>query len=453
MANTAAVSISPASTSPVSASAFRRYVRELRAFTGHAIASGGLPLSGVEVASAHLDGRAGRELRASVELDYLRSVGAFFTGESIASRALALVDDRALEGRVVDPACGCGDLLLAAAKRFPMRGTLEQTLREWGERLIGVDTEPEFVVVARERIALLAMIRGARSDGQALDLSALMPGLKVADGRSPELLRRSSAVLLNPPYGQVRAPLQCAFTSGRTTAAALWLHDIVESGPRGVEVVAVLPDVLRSGSRYARWRAAIAAQARVLDVRPEGQFDALTDVDVFLLRLRLSGGSTGGWPADIADGPALGSICAVSTGPVVDRRDPHTGPEVPYLTTRELPAAGDYRVQRTRRFGKRLFKPPFVVVRRTSRPVVGAPRLRPVVILGTEDVAVENHLLVLQPDDGGLAACRSLAHALVEPAVSAWLDRRMRCRHVTVAALREIPLEHLQRKRNVATHP
>jgi hypothetical protein len=79
-----------------------------------------------------------------------------------------------------------------------------------------------------------------------------------------------------------------------------------------------------------------------------------------------------------------------------------------------------------------------VVVRRTTRPdrqnrIVGT------LITGDKPVAVENHLIVLQPRDGSENLCRKLQESLSAKETVRWLDERIRCRHFTVTALRELP--------------
>jgi hypothetical protein len=92
-----------------------------------------------------------------------------------------------------------------------------------------------------------------------------------------------------------------------------------------------------------------------------------------------------------------------------------------------------------RRFSGRCVEPPFVAVRRTSRP--GEPtRARPAVVTGAEPVAVDNHLLVVRPHDGALDACHELAAWLRKPESTNWLDEHYRCRHLTVGALKSLPL-------------
>jgi hypothetical protein len=58
---------------------------------------------------------------------------------------------------------------------------------------------------------------------------------------------------------------------------------------------------------------------------------------------------------------------------------------------------------------------------------------------GLESVLVENHLLVCMPRDHKLETCQRLIEALANPQTTEWLDQRLRCRHLTVTALREVP--------------
>jgi hypothetical protein len=377
-----------------------------------------------------------------VDLVDLRRMGAFFTGERLAANVVSRAGRPTTWSKVVDPACGCGDLLLAAARKMPIHGDVESTLQRWGEVLHGIDCIPDFVDVARQRLMLLALLRGARiTPGDLPCLNVVLPNIVTDDGRRHEYLSGADVVLMNPPYGNIPTPKPVTWTSGLVTESALWVTEIIERLPQGARLVAVLPDVLRSGSRYAKWRAEIAKASRVLQLRSAGQFDALTDVDVFVLVAKRSvRGSKASWPTWPTAALSLGELCSVMVGPVVDGRDPHDGSSAPYITTRELPQSGEFTAVRERRFSRRLFKPPFVVVRRTSRPTVGQQRLRPVIIRGPRDVAVENHLLVLRPNKPTLATCRALAACLVDQRTTDWLNQRIRTRHLTVSALREVPL-------------
>jgi hypothetical protein len=89
-------------------------------------------------------------------------------------------------------------------------------------------------------------------------------------------------------------------------------------------------------------------------------------------------------------------------------------------------------------------RPPFVVVRRTSRPSTnGEARIVYNLVLGSQPVAVENHLIVLRPIDGSLSTCRAAIKVLKSSSVTKWLDNRIRCRHLTVDTVASIPFKVL----------
>jgi hypothetical protein len=414
---------------------FVSYVEQLERLAGRSRA-----LIDASELSAHLDGEAGRRLRDVVKIEDLRKIGAFFTGELLAKRLVDLVpQDRR---RFVDPACGCGDLLLAASTRLKVDPSLEATLVRWNRHLLGRDLVPAFVRAARARLVLAALSRGAVL---ATDLDRpveLLTNIAVADGLAIRPLP-GDVVLLNPPYGRVSAPAGCEWTSGMTTEAALFLDCLLEACSPGSYVAAVLPEVLRAGSRYERFRAQVERRLAVRTIQPAGMFDALTDVDVFLLTgdaIRRDGvDAAAPWIPRIR-GARLEDLCEVSVGALVDYRDPGRGPWHAYLDARGRGGMRETAPQLRRRFRGTVVKPPFVVIGRTNRPNQGAgPRIRATIVRGKRPVAVENHLLVLRPHDYTVRGCRALVRIIESDRASAFLDERLRCRHLTVGAVREIP--------------
>jgi hypothetical protein len=94
----------------------------------------------------------------------------------------------------------------------------------------------------------------------------------------------------------------------------------------------------------------------------------------------------------------------------------------------------------TRKHEGLVYKPPFVVIRRTSRP--GHPyRATATVIAGKRRIAVENHLIVCEPKERTLKNCRALLRQLKTEAVNKFLNKRIRCRHLTVGAVMAIPFK------------
>ena len=393
-----------------------------------------------------LDGQAGVRLRESVPMRERKERGAFFSNSGLRVAALApwyKVNGRA--GTTLDPAVGAGDLLIEVAQRLPVHRDLRQTLKMWGHLLHGRDIEPAFVRLAKARLVLLAVSRGATANG-VIDspLDDLLPEIRVGDGL--DLLNEGWSgehIVMNPPFTYRRADDDAAWTRGRTNMAAMFLASAVESAQPGTRLTAILPDVIRAGSRYDRLRSLVAKRVNISAVDMYGQFDEWTDIDVFILRGVVGdherrSPSVHWWDRTV--GNRLGDKFDVRVGPVVPHRDPQSEINQPYLDARAVPLGCDFDVANAARrgFRQRVFTPPFVVVRRTSRPG-DRSRGMGTLICGTSGVLIENHLIVLTPKDGSIDACRKVIDLLASTRSKQWLDERIRCRHLTVRALRELP--------------
>ena len=397
--------------------------------------SDGLLRHRVAVESA-LDGQAAAELKNLVALSARRAHGAFFTTGELRSEALWGSHD----GVFFDPACGAGDLLIEAALRMPPRGTFRETVRRWSERLLGCDVEPAFVETARLRLLLAAAYRSEHPGLEQIPDDAF-PGLVVGDGLSQHRLASfSDHILLNPPFGYVDAPSGTAWADGRVSEAAVFLERVLDYSPTGVTITTILPDVLRSGSRYGKWRSMVESMVEVSEIETYGLFDETTDVDVFVLHGTRSDvpASQVGW-VPRHQGASIGDFFDVHVGAVVPHRDPESGPTYPFIWPRRLPPSGSFNPEGTsRRFSGRTFSPPFVAIRRTSRP--GQKRRADgVLVVGDRRVAVENHLLVALPKNGRRSSCVELMGVLADERTGDWLDRRIRTRHLTVSAISDLP--------------
>lgn len=395
-----------------------------------------------------LNGKFSQALRSVVPIATLRSAGAFFTGRDLADRVAELVTEQIRNGAtIIDPACGAGDLLLACARLLPVDETLSITLDHWGTRLKGWDLYPQFTQAAKARISLLARSRIRNATPPALFRTDFMQGIKVHDGLSPyNSGDRPCCIVMNPPFTQTSAPNNCCWASGLVSKAALFVDRYLLDSAPGTKIVAILPDVLRTGSRYAKWRSFVEKHASIDLVQVVGRFDALTDVDVFLCKLTVcsapSERQTNPWLPSIGTNThqdTIGNYFRVSVGSVVPHRNPNTGNVYPYITVRELPPWGKIRAdQKSIRYSGTTFRPPFVAVRRNSRSD-NQHRAVGTLIVGTENVAVENHLIVLSPKSGLLSDCSQLLARLHASKTTAWLNERIRCRHLTVPSVRDIP--------------
>lgn len=394
-----------------------------------------------------LDGGSSAALRQVVPIDKRRELGAYFTPSKLATEAVEFFQEKLPKtAAVMDCACGAGDLLLAAARELPVCSTLSQTLNAWGEQLIGRDIQTEFVTATKLRLMLLAIDRGCRIDLDTIPSDKrFFPLIRSGDGLGAVAEHADvTHITINPSFSKREAPEGCKWATEKVSSAAVFLHECISQANSGTKIVAILPDVLRSGSNYNSWRSEIARKATIEEVKIIGKFDTWTDVDVFLIRLTVHDATTDTrsnewWTTKNSTHLEVCDYFDVEVGRVVPHRDPNRGPWWPYIYSRVVP---QWQVVRTfskhRRFAGKVFRPPFVVVRRTSRPedkyrAVGS------IISGGKKVAVENHLIVLTPRDGLVRTCRELLEVLRTEDTNNWLNERIRCRHLTVPALSEVP--------------
>jgi hypothetical protein len=442
--NTGAASITgPHGAFTLRAESFQPYVESLRFLL---IAYD--PASAADSARivAALDGQPGRELRNRYPAHLLRITGTFFTGSQLASQLPDILSLEEGNRLIVDPACGAGDLLVAFAKRLPMRSDLRTTITEWGTQLAGFDLNDAFIRAAQYRLCLLAISRGAKPEHlHPLEVAQMLPHIRVQDGQEPwGLGKHATAVVINPPFSHVVAPSDCKWASGRVSQAALFVENCLAQASPPARILAILPDVLRTGARYRLWRKHIEAMARINAVTIVGQFDELTDVSVFLLSLSADGArarhSNWGMPKKHA-GTSVNDLFDIHVGAVVPFRQDGSGPWRPYAHADVLPAWNTVRsLPGKTRFPGTTFTPPLVLVRRTSK-ATSKNRCIATIVTGKDSIAVENHFLVAVPKDNLLRTCRKLLELLRRPSASIWMNRCIRCRHLTVGALGGIPWE------------
>lgn len=423
---------------------FAEYVVTLRAVVTDAL-SNAAPAGDVRIAAA-LDGQPGRELRRLVPLETRRADGAFFTGSLLAKRVVAqFLHTVPRDSVICDPACGAGDLLIAATERLSIQPDLRATLRGWARVLRGYDIHEHFVEATRLRIVLAALARGSRARGATPeDLTRLLAGIRVANGLLGNF-DDVNVILMNPPYGSRPTSTACTWASGLVSDAAVFTEQLLRTIRPTTKVVAILPDVLRTGTRYRKWRREVEQRLNIAALNVVGIFDNWADVDVFTMHgdtrfVREEQASPISWWKTHTAGTRLADSFDVHIGGVVPHRDPDLGPWRKYLHARTISNLEKFNVKDapSRRFDRKTFRPPFVAIRRTSRP---DDRQRAVgtIIVGDTEVAVENHLIVVSPHSRTLGDCEKLIQVLRHDATTEWLNERIRCRHLTVGAVADIP--------------
>jgi hypothetical protein len=391
--------------------------------------------------AAHLlDGLAGQRCLDLVRPKTVRRLGAFFTPSRVAEKVVNLlsVSDWA-DARVFDPTCGAADLLLPIARRLPLKRTISSTLEFWNNRISGCDLSPEFIEAARLRLILLAVTRGLKLDDSPTNLAKLLNNICVGDGLASEVYSKSSYIVMNPPYGRVDSGNQ-QWREGSVTSAALFVDRAAQLSAPGTQIAALLPEVLRTGSSYKTWRSHIEQLVMVNKAQSIGLFSDHADVDVFAQHFVKEKNRT--IEASVphkSTGITIGDHFSVSVGAVVPYRDRMIGPRLAYLHPKNATPWNEMsRINETRKFKGRTFAPPFIAVRRTSRPG-DRHRATPTLVLGKRKVAVENHLIVLTPKRGGITICRKAIALMRSPMANTFLNRIMRCRHLTTASVSLLP--------------
>lgn len=434
---------------------FGFYVQELESYANSA-------LSGEDSFTAKInfhelfDGEVGAELRRRVPLNYRQEIGAFFTGENLRQIVFNSFSEDPIETALWDPACGAGDLLLTYAKRLPVDPSIERTIKNWGKVIFGNDIEALFLRAAKSRLVLLAYARGARRKSKnKVALGNTFPNLKKRNSLTKKFTPPKANIVLNPPFISIQADKNCEWGKGNVSAAGVFVEMCVKKSLPGTRIVAILPDVLRTGTRYAQWRALIKKHSEIEKVDIYGSFDPQADVDVFVLELTTKSSKKSfiskDWAWGNTDNAATERIehyFSISVGPVVPHRHKEVGEELPYLHARESPAWGMLdEISTRRRFSGRTHQPPFVVIRRTSSP---SDRERAIgtIINCTEAVAVENHLIICKPHDNSLETCKILLETLKSNSTNEWLNSRIRCRHLTVGSIKEVPLLKVNQKKS-----
>lgn len=341
---------------------------------------------------------AAYEQRLATDRDGRRAKGAFYTPADLVERVLdgALAPD---VRRVLDPACGTGHFLVAAARRL---GDVRAVR--------GSDLDADAVAIARERL---------RAEDPTLTDAELTDLVRVADGLTAWTGETFDAVVGNPPFlGQLKSGTAIA---GRRThglgaytdTSAVFLHQALDLVRDGGTVALVQPLSVLAARDATKVRESVAARGSVTEllVCDDGAFHgAAVRTCVPFVRVGAPGGTAEwgrlaaphfGIPAvDLPTGTgSLGDLATCTA----DFRDqyyglvPHVrdgGDGAPLVTTGLLEPGVCEWGQRPTRFARRSYVAPVVDVAglRTADPRLGAwadARLVPKVVVAGQGRVIE----------------------------------------------------------------
>lgn len=388
-----------------------------------------------------LDGATTDVINALLGREHRRADGIFFSGPEWACRLREALPHGPFS-RFVDPSCGIGDLLIEMAWHLPLGKTLTDTLANWSRQFHGIDLHGPLAQLAWYRLQALAMRRHGYPNSKGL--GPQFPRAQFAIGDALQLpwgLRAGDCVLMNPPFQAVMSPAWSRCCGGRVSAAALFLERALTDAPDGTTIVALVPEAIRSGSRFAKLRDFLHSRGVVHQFVACGRFSTEADIDVAIVSVTIGSHivTKSAKGSEKHETLTLSDLAQVRVGTIVPHRDRKTRSSRPFLDVDGAPVWQHTQVTRRARFVGAVFSPPFVVVRRTSSPS-DRERAKGTLVRGKEPVMVENHLLVLLPHKRTLAACQELMDTLADPRTTQWLNQMLRCRHLTVRVMRQLPI-------------
>lgn len=398
----------------------------------------------LEKASVDLD-NFDSVLRACLSIEEMRTIGSFFTGKSLAEKAVSLFSrDISLSSVILDPACGAGNLLIECSRRLDVKTTLSETLNDWGRVLNGFDIHQSFIDAAKLRLIIEALSRGVKNDCSVEKSFELLCNIKLKDALqvNSDELTSVTHLIFNPPFTTVDSPNENYWNKGKVNSAGVFVDKYLRDLPKSCDLSIILPDVLRSGARYSKFRDFLSS---CIDGKTViwGGFNNKTDVDVFIVHgiLKNKIANDDMWTDELLDYLNLSSSYDVRVGPLVAYRDPETGPEYPYFHARNsISWSVVTKETERRRFNGTVIKPPFVLIKRTSNPTDKFRAVATVININ-EYVAVENHMIIAIPKSGSLNDCIELLDILKSQKTNNFLNKRIRLRHLTVGAVKEIPID------------
>lgn len=381
-------------------------------------------------------------LRRLLSIDEMREAGSFFTGQALASKAISLLKRPITSSSVIlDPTCGAGNLLIEASRRLGVETTLSETLKGWGRVLWGYDIHQHFIEAAKIRIVIEAISRGVEQDCTMEEAFELLSNICVKDALTinAEEIIKVTHVVMNPPFTIWPSPQVNYWKDGKVNAAGILFDKYLRLLPKNCLISVILPDVLRSGSRYKGFRKFVSGSMKA-NVDIWGRFNSKTDVDVFVLHgVNQSSTDEIEWHCALNTNSSIADYFEVRTGPLVAYRDLEEGGEYAYFYPKNCPQweVVKYATER-RKFSGKVLQPPFVVIKRTSSPS-DRSRASATLINLNEPVAIENHLLVVSPKDGKVTTCKKLMKILQSQQTNDFLNERIRLRHLTVGVIKDIP--------------
>lgn len=130
-------------------------------------------------------------------LSLQRRMGQYMTPPAVADAMVSAITRAPSSWRVLDPACGDGNLLLAIARRLAEHG-----VKDIHRKIAGIDLDPAMIACARERLS--SQLKCDPGDLMLWNRDFLEAVKPDRLDESPLRCAEFNVVLSNPPYGKLR---------------------------------------------------------------------------------------------------------------------------------------------------------------------------------------------------------------------------------------------------------
>ena len=389
-----------------------------------------------------VDGLAADEVRRLVSLKTRRRHGIFFTNSDLGQTVFKKLKPRFNKDSIIyDPASGAGNLIICASDFINMN----KIDLSGSEHFYGTDIHAEFVEAARLRCTINQLLHLPQDSNTPTVVNPNFSFSQLDGLNHNDFYDKATDIVVNPPFNLISTKEKLSWSKGKVSAAALFIDKIIQHVKPGTNIYAILPDVLRSGSRYEKWRQMVNEKCISGTAHLLGQFDEHADVDVFAIKLIKRKNKISRRQAKKnfelkKRQKTIEDFFDVCVGPVVDNRDPKTGKNLKYIVSKGLKGwTKQTDVKRERKHKGRSFKSPFVVVKRTSR-MGDSDRAIATIINIPKPVFVDNHLIILKPKSGNLKDCKKVLETLKNKKSDQWLNKKIRCRHLTTRLISKLPI-------------
>ena len=375
---------------------------------------------------------------------FVKKLGAYFTEHKLATVTVNTFSKQITHNSIIlDPTCGTGNLLIEASRCLQITSHLSSTLKQWGETLWGYDIHSEFIEITKLNLIIEALRRGAILDCSIHQGCNFLHNILLIDAMqiSDIQVKKVTHLLMNPPFLQINSPQKNYWKKGKVNSAGIFLDHYLRILPKNCEIVAILPDILRSGSRYQLFRSFVSSHL-IGNCHIWGRFSNTADIDVFILSGKKNYSTKHiQWTKPIKKNTlSLSEKYNVRIGPLVAYRDKCEGKDYPYFHSKNCKNWTIItKITERRAFKGKVIQPPCILIKRTSSPS-DKFRAAAVLINLKEPIAVENHLIIVTPKDHTFKSCQYLFKILSTQQTNDFLNDQIRTRHLTVNAIKSIPL-------------